>query len=76
MTALAVESTIGGDRDAVPQARRLTRESLGERHPDLVDDAALVVTELVTNGLLHGVPAVVLRLLDTGTGVRVGMTAN
>ena len=40
--------------DAVPSARRFTVAALAGEPSGVVEDAALVVTELVTNALLHG----------------------
>jgi hypothetical protein len=53
-----------------PQARRLARAALEAEHPELVDDAELVVSELVTNAALHGEPPITVRIL-TGPTVRV-----
>ncbi|HVF03717.1 MAG TPA: GAF domain-containing protein [Frankiaceae bacterium] len=50
--------------DAVPQVRRWVAETLhGTVPPDLIDDAELVASELVTNALLHGRPPVVIRIV-------------
>ncbi|MEV0262916.1 ATP-binding protein [Streptomyces sp. NPDC050617] len=44
--------------EAVRAARRFTRSTLQQWDlPDLFDDLALTVSELVTNALRHGVPA-------------------
>lgn len=57
--------------DAVPQVRRWVAETLlGMAPPDLIDDAELVASELVTNALLHGRPPVVIRIV-TGNVVRI-----
>jgi serine phosphatase RsbU (regulator of sigma subunit) len=48
--------------DAVPKARAFTIASTTGAPESLVEDAALLVTELVTNALLHGVPPVTLRV--------------
>lgn len=51
--------TLKHERDAVARARRFVRECLESSGlHDLVDDARLIVSELVTNALLHaGLPA-------------------
>ncbi len=58
--------------DAVPTARRFTVATLSDRGwTDVVDDAAMVVTELITNALLYGGAPVLLRLVPIAGGVRV-----
>jgi signal transduction histidine kinase len=53
-------------------ARQFTRTTLaGWRRPGTHDDIVLVVSELVTNALLHGHGTPVLRLLDEADRVRV-----
>jgi serine phosphatase RsbU (regulator of sigma subunit)/anti-sigma regulatory factor (Ser/Thr protein kinase) len=71
MDATALERVIGRDVDAVPQARRFAAEALRDVDPSVVDDVELVVSELVTNALLHGSAPVVLRLSTIGGRVRV-----
>jgi GAF domain-containing protein/anti-sigma regulatory factor (Ser/Thr protein kinase) len=63
---------LGDEPDAVPRARRFTAAvlrdaSLGE----LVPDAEIVVSELVTNALLHAQTPVVVRVLPKAETVRV-----
>jgi hypothetical protein len=65
------EVTIGKDPDAVPRARQFVRSSLEGEARDLVSDAELVVTELVTNAALHGEPPIVVRLIQIGSSVRL-----
>lgn len=48
------EIAIGAEPDAVPAARHTAMAFMAERCPHLSDDAALVVSELVTNAQLHG----------------------
>ncbi|HVV77718.1 MAG TPA: SpoIIE family protein phosphatase [Mycobacteriales bacterium] len=57
------ELTLGGEPDAVPKARRFTAESLEAEPEHLVEDAEQVVSELVTNAILHGLEPVTLRIL-------------
>jgi serine phosphatase RsbU (regulator of sigma subunit)/anti-sigma regulatory factor (Ser/Thr protein kinase) len=68
---MTAEIQVAGGPDAVPRARRSLREALVPSHAELVDDAAVVVTELVTNGLLHGRPPVALRVIDEGATIRI-----
>lgn len=67
----AAEVTVGSDPDAVPRARRFVRWSLAGESYDLVADAELIVTELVTNASLHGKPPIAVRLIQTGNCVRL-----
>jgi anti-sigma regulatory factor (Ser/Thr protein kinase) len=57
---------------SVAWARRLTRTVLteGGAMPPIVDDAMLIVSELVTNALAHAVPPVTFRLIPTPRGMR------
>lgn len=57
------------EAEAVPQARRLVRTYLREQgHPELVDDAELLVSELVGNVVLHvGGQVSLTAQLGTGT---------
>jgi anti-sigma regulatory factor (Ser/Thr protein kinase) len=56
-------------------ARQFTRTTLARwansQAADHVEDVVLVVSELVTNALLHGHGTPVVRLLDSGDRVRV-----
>lgn len=55
MEAFAVEANVPGGPDAASRARRFVREELGGRVPDdVLPDIALLVTELVANGVRHG----------------------
>jgi anti-sigma regulatory factor (Ser/Thr protein kinase) len=55
MDAFAVEASVPGGPQAASRARRLVRDELGGRVPDAVlPDVALLVTELVANGVRHG----------------------
>ena len=57
--------------DAVPRARQFVRAVLASATDDQRDDAELVVAELVTNAVLHGLPPVRLRVQHAGDVVRV-----
>lgn len=60
------------DAEAVPSARAFTRATLDEWGTvDVLDDVVLVVSELVTNGLLHAGPPLELRLRRNARTVRV-----
>ena len=71
MDATALEYVVDREGDAVPRARRFAAEALTEGDPSLVEDVELVVTELVTNALLHGAPPVVLRIVAAPSRVRI-----
>ena len=63
---------LGADPASVSQARRFLRHTLREWNLDgLVDDAQIVVSELVTNAVTHAKSAPELRLSLNGTTVRV-----
>jgi serine phosphatase RsbU (regulator of sigma subunit)/anti-sigma regulatory factor (Ser/Thr protein kinase) len=65
------ELALSGEPDAVPRARRFTTSSLTGVPAALAEDSELLVTELVTNAVLHGAPPVTLRLIRDGEAVRV-----
>jgi hypothetical protein len=55
METFAVEADVPGGPNAASCARRLVHEKLSGRVPDAVlPDVALLVTELVANGVRHG----------------------
>jgi anti-sigma regulatory factor (Ser/Thr protein kinase) len=55
---------LDGDPEAVRTARGLVGNALREwGRADLVDDATLVVSELVTNALVHGAPPVTVTVV-------------
>jgi serine phosphatase RsbU (regulator of sigma subunit)/anti-sigma regulatory factor (Ser/Thr protein kinase) len=56
------ELCLGDEPDAVPRARRFVAQLLGDATPHREADAALVVTELVTNAKLYGEPPIRLRV--------------
>lgn len=56
---------------SVPDARRRFQQLIGDTHPAL-DDAVLLVSELVTNAILHAASAIVtLAVADTGDRLHV-----
>jgi anti-sigma regulatory factor (Ser/Thr protein kinase) len=55
MATFAVEADVPGGPNAASRARRLVRDELTGRVPDdVLPDVALLVTELVANGVRHG----------------------
>lgn len=66
-----VQVPITGDLGDVPGARRAAATFLAAVAPALAADGALVVTELVTNAVLHGGVPAELRLAALADGVRV-----
>lgn len=71
MSAVTVELVVGSGTDAVPRARKQVAEGLADLPGALVEDVRVVVTELVTNGLLHGRGPVRVRAVPLRAGVRV-----
>jgi serine phosphatase RsbU (regulator of sigma subunit)/anti-sigma regulatory factor (Ser/Thr protein kinase) len=67
----ALELAVGDEPGAVPRARAQVTSALSSRPAALVEDAKLVVTELVTNALLHGRGPVAVRIVESGPTVRV-----
>lgn len=63
--------TLDAGPDAVPKARRFTAQCLAEEPYQLVEDAEQVVSELVTNAILHGAEPVTLRLVRTPSALRL-----
>jgi serine phosphatase RsbU (regulator of sigma subunit)/anti-sigma regulatory factor (Ser/Thr protein kinase) len=69
--ATVVEMVLGTDPDAIPLARQFTRQALAGHPSSVVEDAELIVTELVTNVFLHGRHPAALRVLPLADGVRI-----
>lgn len=66
------ELALAPDPSAVRRAREFVRdETAGFCRPEVVDAASAVVTELVTNALLHARTAVTVRIAAAGAGVRL-----
>ncbi|HUR15461.1 MAG TPA: SpoIIE family protein phosphatase [Mycobacteriales bacterium] len=65
------ELSLGMEPDAVSRARKFTQAALSRMPESTVGDAELVVTELVTNAILHGRPPVTVRVADHDRGARV-----
>ncbi|MEU9884350.1 ATP-binding protein [Sphaerisporangium sp. NPDC051011] len=63
----ATSWALPSDPAMVGEARAMVRKTLTDWGlPHLVDDAELVISELVTNALIHGVGPVVMALHDAG----------
>ena len=59
-------------REAPAQAREFLRGSTcAEHHSEVLDDAVLMVSELVTNSVLHGGPPVVVAVDCNGSELQV-----
>ncbi|MEV0145407.1 MULTISPECIES: ATP-binding protein [unclassified Nonomuraea] len=68
----AVEHQLTEELDSITLARDLTRLALAESgYTGLHDDALLVVSELVTNALVHGAGAPALHLVVGPSRVRI-----
>lgn len=72
----AYEVEVPGGPQAPAQARRALAERLAGRVPDpVIEDVGLLVSELVTNAVVHGSTGpdarVALRVVPAGAGVRV-----
>jgi serine phosphatase RsbU (regulator of sigma subunit)/anti-sigma regulatory factor (Ser/Thr protein kinase) len=65
------EFTLPVDPVAVPQARKFVAAELEGVADGVVEDAKLVVTELVTNALLHGTAPLILRIRTSAAEVKV-----
>src|SRR4051794_36649375 len=65
---------VAGDAD-VAIARRVVRETFLGGSDEATYAAELVVTELVTNGLLHGGGVAAMSVSRTESGVRIGVRA-
>lgn len=60
------------ERSSAAAARRFAERSGCREHGlDMLDDALLLISELVTNSVLHGVPPVVLAIECDGAGLHV-----
>lgn len=69
--AKAAELQVNAGLDGVRAARRLTTATLQALPEGLASDAELVVTELVTNAVLHGHPPISLRVKGRRDRVRI-----
>lgn len=72
----AASTTLPSDASAPRLARRFLRGArCPEHHSSVLDDAELLVSELVTNAVVHGAPPVTLAVeCDTTSGMRVRVT--
>src|SRR5918994_1539500 len=62
---------LNNDREAPGLAREHVRDFCRALSPDLCSDVQLVVSELVTNAVIHGADPIVLSLQLTDVGVSV-----
>jgi anti-sigma regulatory factor (Ser/Thr protein kinase) len=69
--AYEVELRLAEGEGSAAAAREFVRETLRTADPAWRDDVVLIVSELVTNALLHGSGVPVLRLAGTARRVRV-----
>jgi len=65
------ELELGAEPNAVPRARRFASSALVGETTATIEDAELLVTELVTNALLHGDAPVKLRLIQLADRMRI-----
>ncbi|HWC33306.1 MAG TPA: ATP-binding protein [Mycobacteriales bacterium] len=72
--AKSAELLVAPGLDGVRAARRLTSATLQSLPDGLASDAELVVTELVTNAVLHGLPPISLRVRGRRDRVRIEVT--
>jgi len=69
---MELRTALPADPASAGRARRLTEETLREwQRDDLIDVTTLLVSELVTNAVLHAGAGIHLRLLARGARVRV-----
>jgi serine phosphatase RsbU (regulator of sigma subunit) len=62
LVLMGAELVLAAGLDAVPQARQFAKETLAGLPSETLDDAELLVAELVTNAFLHAGPPVTLRV--------------
>lgn len=62
------------DPRAVSLARSIVGEQIGDAPPELVDDAVLLTSELVSNAVLHGEPPLFLAVRADDDAVTVAVT--
>lgn len=58
----SVELTLPAENESVPIARQYVQQRWTQLDGDVLDDVALVVTELVSNAVRHGAPEICVRL--------------
>jgi anti-sigma regulatory factor (Ser/Thr protein kinase) len=58
----ALDMTLPRSTDSIGTARRLVNEHTGTLNSQRRHDAALMVSELVTNALVHGIGTITLRI--------------
>jgi two-component sensor histidine kinase len=70
MTSAPITVTLPRDPGAPRRARALLREHAAELDPDRLDNAVLLISELVTNAVLHGTGEIRLIIDVDGTEAR------
>lgn len=72
------QTQLPDDARAPALARAFLRDAACEtHHARVVDEAELLVSELVTNAVLHGAPPITMRVeCDGSNGLRVSVTDN
>jgi serine phosphatase RsbU (regulator of sigma subunit) len=68
---VATEMVLGTEPETVPQARAFARQSLASERRMTIEDAELIVSELVTNAVLHGRTPATLRVRRLADCIRV-----
>lgn len=63
--------TLASETSAAATARSLLRSELSSQPADLIEDAELVVSELVSNAVRHGSGPITLTLEESDSGVRL-----
>ena len=71
MSGSPTELLLDGGHAAVPRARAFVGDALRRREAELAADAALVVTELVTNALRHAAGSPFQLVLESEQTLRV-----
>lgn len=74
--AADVRLVLPQDLSSVPLGRQATATHLSELPSDLVEDACLIVTELVGNAVRHGHGAITLTLTMDDAGVLMTVAAD
>lgn len=71
----AAEARLPDDKMAPGLARAFLREAVCDvHHAEVLDEAELLVSELVTNAVLHGAPPITMRVECDGNRLRVSVT--
>ncbi|SDJ30718.1 Histidine kinase-like ATPase domain-containing protein [Frankineae bacterium MT45] len=74
VTGLPVTISLPQTSDAPAVARAFVATHVARLAPSLVDDAELLVSELVTNALVHGRPAITVQIAASETGLTLSVS--